>query len=85
MNAWFSRYLVWLTKSELGIQGSLQTNNHGSWYRFQVASLAFYLGDKELVKNRVIVAQKSLDNMLNDHGGQIHELARSRSFFLQLF
>lgn len=85
MNAWFSDYLVWLTKSELGIQGSLQTNNHGSWYRFQVASLAFYLGDKELVKKMVIEAQKSLDNMLNDHGGQIHELARSRSFFYSCF
>ena len=63
----------------------MQTNNHGSWYKFQVASLALYLGDKELVKDMVTLAQQSLDEMLNDKGGQIHELARSRSFFYSCF
>lgn len=82
---WLSDYLVWLTQSELGIKGSLQKNNHGSWYKYQVASLAFYLGDIELARNTVKQAQNSLDDMLNSEGGQIHELARSRSFFYSCF
>ena len=85
MTKWFSDYLTWLTQSELGIRGSSQQNNHGSWYKFQVASLALYLGDKALVRNMVELAQQSLDDMLDDEGGQIHELARSRSFFYSCF
>jgi hypothetical protein len=82
---WFSDYLNWLTTSDLGIKGSQQENNHGSWYKFQVAGLALYVGDTTLVKNTVKLAEKSLDNMLNNEGGQIHELARTRSFFYSCF
>ncbi len=82
---WFTDYLTWLTKSEVGIKGSLQKNNHGSWYKFQVASLALYLGDTSLVRHMVELAQQSLDEMLDNKGGQIHELARSRSFFYSCF
>ncbi|WP_111707928.1 alginate lyase family protein [Lutibacter citreus] len=82
---WLSDYLTWLTKSDLGIKGSMQENNHGSWYRYQVASLALYLDDKQLVKQMVEITQNSLDKMLNIEGGQIHELARSRSFFYSCF
>lgn len=82
---WFSNYLNWLTQSPLGKKGSLQKNNHGSWYKFQVAALAFYLGERELVKDMVILAQQSLSEMLNENGGQTHELKRSRSFFYSCF
>ncbi|MBT8317844.1 alginate lyase family protein [Lutibacter sp.] len=82
---WFSDYLTWLTKSDLGKKGSEQKNNHGSWYKYQVATLAYYLDNKPLVKKMVTLAQQSLDDMLNDKGGQIHELERSRSFFYSCF
>jgi len=82
---WFSDYLTWLTQSDLGKKGSQQKNNHGSWYKYQVASLAYYLNDKPLVRDMVALAQQSLDDMLNDKGGQIHELERSRSFFYSCF
>jgi hypothetical protein len=82
---WFSDYLTWLTQSDLGIKGSKQKNNHGSWYKYQVASLALYLEDEVLVQNMVELAQQSLDKMLDDKGGQTHELARSRSFFYSCF
>lgn len=85
MNTWFSNYLTWLTTSDIGIKGSLLKNNHGSWYKFQVASLAFYLGDKPLVKKMVALTQLSLKDMLDTKGGQIHELARTRSFFYSCF
>lgn len=85
MTKWFTDYLTWLTESDLGIEGSKQENNHGSWYRFQVASLAIYLGDNDLAKNMVELSQKSLDQMLNSDGGQIHELARTKSFSYSCF
>lgn len=82
---WFSDYLNWLTTSDLGVKGAKQKNNHGSWYKYQVASLAYYLGDTVLVKKMLLLAEKSLDEMLDNNGGQIHELARSRSFFYSCF
>ncbi|WP_400078735.1 alginate lyase family protein [Winogradskyella sp. R77965] len=82
---WLSDYLTWLTQSDLGKKGSEQKNNHGSWYKYQVASLAYYLDNKPLVVKTVELAQQSLDDMLNDQGGQIHELERSRSFFYSCF
>ena len=85
ITTWFADYLTWLTKSYLGIKGSKQKNNHGSWYKFQVASLAIYLGETDLAKNTIELAQNSLDEMLDNDGGQTHELARSRSFFYSCF
>ncbi|MEX1381790.1 alginate lyase family protein [Lutibacter sp.] len=85
ITAWFTDYLNWLTKSKLGIKGSKQKNNHVSWYRFQVAALALYLDDKPLVKEMVELAQNSLEEMLNNEGGQTHELARTKSFSYSCF
>ena len=85
MTKWLTDFLKWLTTSDLGIQGSKQENNHGSWYKYQVASLALYLGEIELAKNMVELAQESLEAMLNDEGGQIHELARTKSFSYSCF
>ncbi|WP_159427032.1 alginate lyase family protein [Formosa haliotis] len=85
MNTWFSDYLQWLTTSPLGMQASKLENNHGSWYTFQVAGLALYLGDTALVQQMVKHAEQNLETMLNEDGGQIHELERSRSFFYSCF
>lgn len=82
---WFTDYLTWLTESELGKKGSKQTNNHGSWYKFQVASLALYLGNETMAKKMIESAQLSLDYHLNEQGGQAHELARTRSYFYSCF
>ncbi|WP_339710799.1 alginate lyase family protein [uncultured Kriegella sp.] len=85
MTRWLTSYLTWLTESDLGKEEGEQENNHGSWYRFQVASLAHYLGNKPLIKKMVELAQQSLDRQLNNKGGQIHELERTRSFFYSCF
>lgn len=85
MTRWLTDYLTWLIESDLGKEEGEQENNHGSWYRFQVASLAHYLGNKPLVKKTVELAQQSLDQQLNNKGGQIHELERTKSFFYSCF
>lgn len=85
LTKWLKEYLTWLTESDLGKEGSELDNNHGSWYKFQVAALALYLGNKPLVRKMVTLAQQSLDFQLNDQGGQIHEIERTRSFFYSCF
>ena len=85
MTAWLSAYLAWLIESPLGIKGSQLTNNHGSWYKFQVTALAMYLGQTDLAKQTIVVTEHSLENMLTAEGGQIHELERTRSFFYSCF
>ena len=85
MNKWFQGYLTWLTESKLGKSGSKQTNNHGSWYRFQVASIAWYLDDKELLEKAFSDAKRSFNKQFNAEGAQEHELERTRGFFYSCF
>ncbi|MBU2885053.1 alginate lyase family protein [Gilvimarinus agarilyticus] len=85
MNQWLREYLDWLTQSKVGKQGAQQTNNHGSWYRFQVAALAYYLDDKALLSEAVEATKASLASQLDKSGGQSHELSRTRSFFYSCF
>ncbi|CAH8283906.1 alginate lyase [Mariniflexile fucanivorans] len=85
INQWLSEYLTWLTESELGNTENNQKNNHASWYKFQVASLAYYLGNETLAKETVSLAQESLDQQLDFEGKQTHELERTRSFFYSCY
>ncbi|OCH17354.1 hypothetical protein A6E05_13775 [Aliivibrio sp. 1S165] len=85
MNVWLTQYLAWLTTSDLGKEGAKQTNNHGSWYEYQVAAVSYYLGDtkqtKQAVKNAEIIFSQQFDSM----GAQPHELERTRSYFYSTF
>ena len=82
---WLRDYMVWLAYSETGRDGAEQKNNHGSWYNFQLAAIAYYNGDINLVKKTVEKTKKLLDIQLNAEGGQEHELKRTRSFFYSCF
>lgn len=85
MNTWLQAYLNWLTQSKLGKQGAQQTNNHGSWYNFQVTSLAMYLGDKALVNKMIERVKQSYAFQFDEKGAQPHELKRTRSYFYSCF
>jgi len=60
MNQWLSDYLAWLTDSKLGKSGAEQTNNHGSWYRFQVIALAWYLHKNDVLEHQLDKVHKSM-------------------------
>lgn len=85
MKAWLQTYLNWLTKSKLGKQGAKQTNNHGSWYNYQVTVLAYYLGDEALVEKMLEVVKQSYRFQFDAAGAQPHELKRTRSYFYSCF
>ena len=68
MNAWLNEYLSWLTTSKLGKSGAKQTNNHGSWYRFQVLALAWYLQKEDLLNKELKIAKKAMAKQFNEQG-----------------
>ncbi|ALJ05630.1 hypothetical protein APS56_11050 [Pseudalgibacter alginicilyticus] len=85
MIKWLNDYLTWLTESELGKAEFKQKNNHGSWCKYQVISLALYLGHKTLAKEVIESTMQSLNEQLDHEGKQIHEINRTKSFFYSCF
>lgn len=78
---WSRRYLRWLRESRHGRDESAATNNHGTYYDAEVASLAFFTGQPELAaqvlgesRQRRIAAQVEPD------GRQPRELGRTRAW-----
>lgn len=84
-NRWLFEYEIWLTISPTGVRGAAQENNHGSWYNYQVAALAYYNGNMNLLK-KTIERTKELFSIQQDaNGAQKHELERTRSYFYSCF
>lgn len=84
-NEWLKAYLKWLTNSRLGKQATKSTNNHGSWYHFHVAAVAFYIGDFETAKKFIKSAEKLVSTQIDTEGKQKHELERTRSYYYSIF
>ena len=72
--------------SKLGQKEDKATNNHGTWYDAQVASLALYVGQKDLARETLEAAKyRRIDAQLGPDGSQPRELARTKSFGYSLF
>ena len=85
LDQWFRDYMVWLAYSPTGKKGAQQENNHGTWYYYQVAALSYYNRDVTLVKKTISKTLEMFDSQINEEGGQLHELKRTRSFFYSIF
>ena len=85
IDKWVMEYTLWLVYSDTGLKGAKQENNHGSWYNYQVAALAYYSGYNTILKNAINRTKKLFDIQLNEEGGQEHELKRTRSYFYSCF
>ena len=86
VEAWFSRYLDWLTTSSFGIEERDQANNHGTCWLLQAAAFASVVGRedvlaaaRERLRNVIIPAQIAPD------GRQPLELARTKPYAYCLF
>ncbi|MGG7667129.1 alginate lyase family protein [Yersinia sp. J1] len=80
MHQWMTDYLYWLQTSPLGKKEAAAKNNHGSWYKVQVAGIAWYLQRDELVLDMAEQMKPLLNYQLEANGAQPLELARTRSF-----
>lgn len=47
VNAWFTKFLAWMTHSKKGLDEKTHGNNHSTWWAAQVAAMAVYLDDRE--------------------------------------
>jgi len=78
---WMRTYLRWLCEDPLALRESRATNNHGTWYDAQVASLALYLGDRELARSTVEQAATSrVARQVAPDGRQPLEMLRTKSW-----
>ncbi|MEE4310758.1 MAG: alginate lyase family protein, partial [candidate division KSB1 bacterium] len=85
MKTWLSDYLDWLFESDLGVEESNRTNNHGTWYDVQTAYLALYTGRKECAKQILMeFPEKRISVQVMKNGEQPLELERTRAYSYSL-
>ncbi len=85
---WYSDYLDWLIVDDLsgGPKGEAAAmNNHGTWYDFQVASIAYFLGNDALAKQMVQKGKMRVDTQFEKDGSQPHEIERTRAYHYHYF
>jgi len=82
---WCSDYLAWLRESANGKEERSQSNNHGTLYDMQLASIAIFLGDSALARGLLKSAEARVDSQIAGDGSQPLELARTRPIHYSLF
>ncbi|WP_425273602.1 alginate lyase family protein [Rahnella contaminans] len=85
IRVWMQDYLTWLQGSKIAKKEGLTQNNHGNWYVTQVSGIAWYLGDKAVIRDMAKLMESKLDIQLKPDGTQPAELARTRSFHYSYF
>lgn len=84
--AWFVKYLDWLTTSDRGRQERSQKNNHGTCWLLQAAEFATYTGDKEVGNDcRARFEQVLVPQQVAPDGSLPLELARTKPYSYSLF
>jgi hypothetical protein len=74
---WFATYLDWLLCSEQGQQEMRASDNHGTLYDLQVASIALFCGAYDTVAETARRAHERLLAQIDADGRQPHEVAQS--------
>ncbi|OVZ94798.1 alginate lyase [Yersinia frederiksenii] len=85
MRQWMTEYLAWLRHSPAGKTEAAALNNHGNWYAVQVAGIAWYLQQPQVVVEMAQLLKTKMDTQLAADGSQPLELARTRSFHYSYF
>lgn len=80
LKQWMSDMVNWLTTHENGIAENNSTNNHGTWYDYQVLGMYMFVGDtaKAVTKAESIKTRRIAAHIKTD-GSQPEELKRTKS------
>jgi len=74
---WLGEYLEWLLNSDQGRRERQAKNNHGTCFDLQVASIAAFLGNSEVLQATARDSQERLLEQFEPDGRQPHELKRT--------
>lgn len=85
LRQWMTAYLAWLQDDKIAKKERRAQNNHGNWYVTQVAGIAWYLDQPQVIKQMATLMKSKLDLQLMPDGTQPAELARTRSFHYSYF
>ncbi len=81
LEAWFARYLEWLTTSKNGLDEAAAKNNHGMFYDVQIVSFALFTGKTDFAKKQLEqVSKKRIEKQIESDGGMPLELERTKSW-----
>lgn len=76
---WLRAYLLWLLDSPQGRHECRAPNNHATFYDLQLAAVASYLGDADILASTFRRAGERLFTQIEDDGRQPFELGRSNA------
>jgi len=86
LQAWFKDYQHWLTTATIAVAEEKATNNHGTWFDVQIASIAYYISDFDTL-DTLLKAEgtKRIATQVEPDGSMPQEIARTTSFHYSWF
>lgn len=85
LKSWFKELADWLLNSDFGRMESAQTNNHGSWYRAQVAAFSLYSGDEARARSQIAAARNLIKTQFAADGSMPREMTRANSAMYSVY
>jgi len=86
MEEWAAKYLDWLLTSANGIKECRTSNNHASWYDFQLIYFSLYTHHTHLAEEHVEkFTFKKLESHFAKDYSQPHEMIRKKNYYYSLF
>ncbi len=77
LEQWFREYRDWLVSSNDGKREAAKSNNHGTWYRVQVATYSQFINDPGMVRQVLEYAKEDLGKQITPEGDQPEEDQRA--------
>lgn len=76
---WLSNYMEWLIESSQGKKECKAKNNHGTYYDLQVAAIASFMGETNVLYDTLIRSQTRISQQFLPDGSQPEELNRTNT------